>query len=86
MAKTESKAGAKWVYEYDFALYSGDILKQVGEKIFTCAPDGVCQQTSAHPAAKILTDYLNERGARGWELVQLFPQQRGILYLFKKIA
>lgn len=75
-----------WRYEYDFLSYSefksGDT--DIHKTVFTCAEDGICRESPKNPAIEFLTVYLNERGEEGWELVQMFPQQRGILCLFKK--
>ena len=85
-AKTRKKVTEKWQYEYDFVSFTevSSDPKEIHKTIFTCGQDGDCKEEAKHPAIEALTGYLNKRGQNGWELVQLFPHERGILYLFKK--
>ena len=91
-AKAKNKRPVKFKYEYEYVSYhelaasdaDTDETHKEAHSIFTCAPSGVCRKDTSHTAIDGLTQYLNIRGEGGWELVQLFPQEKGILYLFKQ--
>jgi len=69
-------------FEYQVTTHSAETLKRV---VYFCSEKGECGiQEVPGNEANILVDIMNEQGAEGWELVQLFFGKDGILAVWKK--
>lgn len=83
--KNDKKSKIGWSYDFDFIPYTDlDTNGSRAEEVFVCAPEGICKKESKSAVIENLAFYLDKRGKKGWELVQMFPQKTGILLLFKK--
>lgn len=83
--KSKKKSSGKWKYDFDFIPYEAiDTAAEKVEEVFICAPTGICQKENKSSVIENLSSYLNKRGEKGWELIQLFPQKKGLLLVFKK--
>ena len=52
---------------------------------FFCSDKGDCALEDVPvDQTRLLTDILNEKGAEGWELVQLFFQEKGVVTVWKR--
>lgn len=69
-------------YEYEITTHPSEEFKQVG---FFCTDQGDCniEQLPADQLA-VMGNILNERGSRGWELIQVNFGPGGIIAFWKK--
>lgn len=83
--KEDKKSGIRWSYDFDFIPYAQlDTNADKAENVFVCAPEGICKKESKSAVIENLANYLDKRGKKGWELIQMFPQKTGILLVLKK--
>lgn len=70
-------------FEYDIALVPAQAFEQLA--VF-CSEKGECTLDDV-PVDQVgrLTGMLNKKGAEGWELVQLFFQENGVLAVWKRV-
>ena len=69
-------------YEYDISKYSSESFRQL---VYFCSEDGKCNIDEVYPdQMKRLVEVLNERGAEGWELVQLSFSGGGIVAFWRR--
>ena len=69
-------------YEYEITKYPSDRFKQI---VYFCTDQGECSfDQLPHDEMNILGEILNEKGAQGWELIQLVFGNEGILAFWKK--
>jgi hypothetical protein len=69
-------------FEYDITKHPAEQFTQL---IYFCTDKGECrydQLSSDHMTT--LTDILNDKGSRGWELVQISFGENGILAFWKR--
>ncbi len=69
-------------YEYEISTHLADSFKELS---YFCSSSGKCELNEVpgdHLA--ILTDILNKRGARGWELTQLFFDKSGVVIFWRR--
>ena len=69
-------------YEYEITMHSAETFKQV---TWYCSKDGACNLEEV-PVDQVrhVTGLLNERGARGWSLIQVIFNQDGFLAFWKR--
>lgn len=69
-------------WEYELERIPARAFERVA---FFCSEQGNCSLEDL-PTNQIraLRDFLNERGAEGWELVQLFFQEDGVVAFWKR--
>jgi hypothetical protein len=69
-------------FEYDVVKIPVQAFQHLA---FFCSRDGECalDDVPTDQAAR-LTDILNEKGAEGWELVQLFFDPSGVVAIWKR--
>jgi hypothetical protein len=69
-------------FEYDITMHNADEFHQV---VFFCSDDGTCAVDEVPEVQPLsLTKLLNERGADGWELVQLSFGKDGVMAFWKR--
>ena len=69
-------------FEYDMTKHPTEELSQV---VYFCSDKGECGlQDVPNDQMKRLRDILNERGADGWELIQLFFGSDGVVAVWKR--
>jgi hypothetical protein len=75
-------------YEYSFEFYPLDLFKESMSSeprhVFICLSDGQCKVDGKYPEFGTLVEYFHKKGKDGFELVQVFFQERGVLVLYKK--
>jgi len=70
------------VYEYEVTKHTAEEFKRVA---YFCSEKGECRlEEVARDQLKRMEHLLNERGALGWELVQLFFQEGGVVAFWKR--
>ena len=69
-------------FEYEITKHPAEKFNKL---VYFCSEVGECslEQVSADQT-RILEDLLNERGNTGWELIQIFFRQDGILSFWKR--
>jgi len=69
-------------YEYDITKHSSDEFENL---VYFCTEQGECSLKDV-PADSltVLKKALNEKGAEGWEMVQLFFGKDGVVGFWKK--
>jgi hypothetical protein len=69
-------------FEYDIGKLPAEAFQHLA---FFCSEKGECaiEDVPVNQIA-ILQDALNEKGAKGWELVQLFFQESGVIAIWKR--
>ena len=69
-------------FEYDITKHPAESFNEL---IYYCTDKGECSQDSVLPSqTEMLQKLLNERGWQGWELIQIFINQSGILAFWKR--
>ena len=69
-------------FEYDTTRYPADDLAQL---VFFCTDRGECSLNELpSDQFNILEGHLNERGSRGWELIQLVFGKDGVVAFWKR--
>ena len=67
---------------YEISKYPAEALNQL---VFFCSEKGECRINQVpHDQTKILEELLNEQGAQGWELIQLFFGKDGVIAFWKR--
>ena len=71
------------LFEYEISRHPADAFK---ETVYFCAADGQCslEQVPAKQVA-VLENVLNERGQKGWDLVQVAFGKDGVLVFWKRM-
>ena len=69
-------------FEYDITKHGAEAFSRVA---YFCSEKGECGVEEV-PAdqLQVMRDILNNRGAEGWELVQLFFGQEGVVGFWKR--
>ena len=69
-------------FEYEITKHPADEFTNL---VYFCTEKGECNFDQL-PAdqMKLLGDRLNERGSQGWELVQIFFREEGVLAFWKR--
>jgi hypothetical protein len=69
-------------FEYDITKIPAQAFQHLA---FFCSEKGECTLDDVPTdQTRRLTDMLNEKGAEGWELVQLFFQESGVVAIWKR--
>jgi hypothetical protein len=69
-------------FEYDITKIPAQAFQHLA---FFCSEKGECALDDVPTdQTRRLTDMLNEKGAEGWELVQLFFQESGVVAIWKR--
>ncbi len=69
-------------WEYDLEKISARSFERVA---FFCSEKGDCAlEDLPMDQMGVLRDFLNHKGAEGWELVQLFFQEDGVVAFWKR--
>jgi hypothetical protein len=69
-------------FEYDITKIPAQAFQDLA---FFCSEKGECVLDDVPvDQTRRLTDMLNEKGAEGWELVQLFFQESGVVAIWKR--
>jgi len=73
--------------EYSFEFYPLEIFKEVISEeprhIFVCLLNGRCKVEEKYPEFAKLIELFQQKSKEGYELVQIFFQERGVLALYK---
>jgi len=68
--------------EYDITRFTAESFQRLA--VF-CSETGECSLDDIPvDQTQLLKEMLNERGANGWELVQLFFQESGVVAFWKR--
>jgi hypothetical protein len=69
-------------YRYEITKHSGEEFQKI---IYACTGDGMCSLDHI-PLDQVVTleGILNERGAAGWELLQVIFRNEGLIAFWKK--
>jgi hypothetical protein len=71
-------------FEYEITRHPSDDFSQL---VYFCTDSGECNLNQIpSDQIKMLGDILNDRGADGWELIQLLFGREGIIALWKREA
>jgi hypothetical protein len=69
-------------FEYAISRYPADDFKQL---VYLCSDSGECNfEEMDSDQTTALRDLLNEKGDQGWELVQIYFRQEGIVAIWKR--
>jgi len=69
-------------FEYEITKHPSDDFTHV---VYFCSDEGECNLDQVPPdQTNILAGLLNERGAEGWELAQIFFGKDGIVIIWKR--
>lgn len=69
--------------EYDITRFPAQSFQRLA--VF-CSETGECSLDDIPvDQTRLLKDMLNEKGAQGWELVQLFFQESGVVAFWKRL-
>lgn len=69
-------------FEYEITKHAADEFQQL---VYFCTDQGECSvRELPHDQLKMLTDVMNQRGAVGWEVIQVFFGKDGVLILWKR--
>lgn len=69
-------------FEYDIEAIPAQAFAQLA---FFCSEKGACALEDVPvDQTRRLTEILNEKGTGGWELVQLFFQESGVVGIWKR--
>ncbi|MBW1779529.1 MAG: DUF4177 domain-containing protein [Deltaproteobacteria bacterium] len=70
-------------FEYDITRFPAEAFERLA--IF-CSEKGECALDDVPmDQTRLLEDFLNEKGAEGWELVQLFFHTSGVVAIWKRL-
>jgi hypothetical protein len=70
-------------YEYEISSHPANAFRQV---IYFCGEDGKCTlEQVPSEQVNMLQSILNERGQKGWELIQVAFGKDGILVFWKRM-
>jgi len=71
------------LFEYEITQHSADSFR---EMVYFCSPEGTCRLESIpRPQLQVMEKLLNERGRKGWELLQVSFGKDGILVFWKRM-
>jgi hypothetical protein len=86
MSRKISTGSEDWFtmqFEYEITKYPAEQFTQL---IYFCTDTGECKYHELPPdQTKALENVLNERGALGWEMGQMFINNEGIIIIWKRI-
>ncbi len=69
-------------FEYEVTLHPAERFTQL---VYFCTSEGDCALKNVpQDQINILKGMLNEKGAQGWEIVNLFPGKDGLMVLWKR--
>lgn len=69
-------------FEYEITIYPAEDLRNL---VYFCTSRGECEQDmSLTNQLGLLKNSMNQKGAEGWELVQLLVGSEGIVALWKR--
>ncbi|MGD9107409.1 MAG: hypothetical protein PVH55_12190 [Desulfobacterales bacterium] len=69
-------------FEYEITQHSAETFDKV---IYFCSKSGQCGiDEVSKDQTRILTDILNNRGSKGWELIQIAFGQDGVMAFWKR--
>ena len=70
-------------FEYEITKYPAQDFTQL---VYFCTDSGECSYHELPPdQTKALENILNQRGALGWEMVQMSIGREGILIVWKRV-
>ena len=80
--KKDEKGGHMECFEYEITRHSADTFEKV---IYFCSESGQCGiDEVSKDQTRILADILNNRGSKGWELVQISFGKDGVMAFWKR--
>lgn len=69
-------------FEYEISKHPADTFKQL---VYFCSEAGECRlEQIPGDQTGILANILNERGDRGWELVEIYFGKDGLMAIWKR--
>jgi len=69
-------------FEYDITVHDAKFFKTIA---FFCTNTGQCSAEEIdRDQRQVLGELLNQRGAEGWELVQLVFRKEGVIAFWKR--
>lgn len=69
-------------FQYDITKHPAEAFHQL---VYFCSESGECKFSEVPSGqVEVLKDILNERGAEGWELIQLSFGKDGVVAFWKK--
>jgi hypothetical protein len=69
-------------FEYEITRHASDTFDNI---IYFCSESGQCGIDEVSKSqTRVLTDILNNRGGKGWELVQISYGKDGIMAFWKR--
>ncbi len=80
--KAKTAGGRMKRFEYEITKHSAESFAQM---VYFCTDQGDCKYDQLPSSQiEILSNILNEKGAEGWELVQLFFGKDGVVAIWRK--
>jgi hypothetical protein len=71
-------------FEYEVTRHAADTFREV---VYFCSQDGSCSLGDIHSnQLKMIEDILNERGMKGWEVIQVSFGKGGMLVFWKRLT
>jgi hypothetical protein len=78
----DEKGGTMERFEYEITQHSSDTFDKI---IYFCSASGQCGiDEVSKDQTRILADILNNRGKKGWELVQISFGKDGVMAFWKR--
>ena len=69
-------------FEYEITLHSTEEFTQL---VYFCTDQGECSVRDLSPdQLSVFGNMINQRGAEGWELIQVFFGKDGVVIFWKK--
>lgn len=69
-------------FEYEITRHPADTFNKI---VYFCSKSGQCGiDEISQDQTRILTDILNNRGRKGWALVQIFFGEDGVMAYWKR--
>jgi hypothetical protein len=68
-------------FEYEISTHDGSAFAELA---YVCSQQGECSQEAPQQESQILVHLMNQRGLQGWELIQLFPGDQGVIAFWKR--
>ncbi len=76
------KGGRMTRFEYDISRHPAETFKKI---VYFCSKSGSCGiDEISQDQTRTLTDILNNRGRKGWSLVQIVIGQDGVMAFWKR--
>jgi hypothetical protein len=71
-------------FDYEVTRHPADTFREV---VYFCSQDGSCNLGDIHSnQLKMIEDILNERGRKGWEVIQVSFGKDGMLVFWKRLT